>query len=67
MNNWQFNNRYQIVELIFDELKLRDNDINSLINKNDLFDIISNILPSDSNHILEIEIHNISLSGKKVL
>ena len=41
--------------------------INSLINKNDLFDIISNILPSDSNHILEIEIHNISLSGKKVL
>ena len=67
MNNWQFNNRYQIVELIFDELKLCDNDINSLINKNDLFDIISNILPSDSNHILEIEIHNISLSGKKVL
>ena len=67
MNNWQFNNRYQIVELIFDELKLHDNDINSLINKNDLFDIISNILPSDSNHILEIEIHNISLSGKKVL
>ena len=63
MNNWQFNNRALIVESIFDELKMNQSDFN----KKDLFNIISNILPSDSNHILEIEIHNISMNGKKVL